>query len=373
MHLINYSFSKRKKSFAVMLSILVIVVLIVLGIIIYNRSIFELNSVRRSRLSTKALWIAEAGINRALKELRSNFNQSGDGIFGDSFGGGNYSVDIEVIDSNTKKVTSTGSIASGSSSIKRIIEVEIKKYIPGNFYDSPVYCAGNVDINGSSYSITSEDSLEENSAIMYAGSYSVEHPENITGTVTYDSSIAPLARFDFQQLYDTSSSQGNIYDADRLKEVQKGNDSFPSSFWYTRADDGIDNDSDGQTDEADEWVPNVVYVESDLQLNGNIGTIGGFFVVVGDVITDPDETDDAVINGNGTIDGVIYTLGEFRINGGGGNLNVNGGVWAGEEVRINGNASITYESNYMDAIEALDIDPGVYISSWQESVNPYRL
>jgi len=354
----------EKKGVALILSIIVVVVFIVFGVVIYNRSIFEINSAKRNKLSTQIFWIAEAGINRVLDELKVDFDQTGESIFSGSIGGGNYSVDVAIEDASTKKVTSRGSVAS--SSIIRTIEAKIKKYIPPDFYDSAVYCAGNVDLNGSSYSITSEDGLSENPAVTYAGSYSVEHPENITGTVTYESTISPLARFDFQELYDISTSQGNVYDESRLQDVQKGDDSFPSSFWYTRADDGVDNDGDGQTDEADEWVPNVVYVESDLQLNGNIGTIGGFFVVVGDVITDPDDVDDTVINGNGTIDGVVYTLGEFRINGGGGDLNVNGGVWAGEEVRINGNAHIAYESSYMNAIQSLDIDPGVYISSWRD-------
>ena len=43
----------------------------------------------------------------------------------------------------------------------------------------------------------------------------------------------------------------------------------------------------------------------------------GFIYPLGEIV------DDTVINGNGTIDGVVYTLGEFRINSGGGNLNVN--------------------------------------------------
>jgi hypothetical protein len=141
-------------------------------------------------------------------------------------------------------------------------------------------------------------------------------------------------------------------------------DSFPDSFWYSEPTDPNDPTT---------GTPNVVYVESDLELNGNVGTIGGFFVVAGDVITNPDDTSDATINGNGEIDGVVYTLGEFRINGGGGGLNVNGGVWAGEEARLNGNAHIAYTEDYMAALEALDINVEVQITSWRDTQNPYKI
>jgi hypothetical protein len=96
-----------------------------------------------------------------------------------------------------------------------------------------------------------------------------------------------------------------------------------------------------------------------------VGTLGGFFVVVGDVITNPSGTYDATINGNGTIDGCIYTLGVFSVNGGGNRLNVNGGVWSGIEAELNGNATVTYNSDYMAAIKAHTL-PQVQIISWRE-------
>ncbi len=365
--------SKKRKGIVFVLSILILVALGVLSVLVLTRGASESNFTRRFTSSTRAFWLAEAGINWALNKLQNNFDyfvKNGSPTFS---GEGTCSVSITFQDANTREVVSTGSVSLGGVSIQHQIKAWVKKYIPSNFYNQPLYCAGNIDFNGSSYSVVAEDSSSSNPAIIYAGDFDVEHPENIIGTTTYSETASPLARFDFQQLYDISSSQGNVYNTDRLKKVKKGEVSFPSSFWYTRADDGIDNDNDDLIDESDEWVPNVVYVESDLQLNGNIGNVGGFFVVVGDVITDPDEVDDIVIDGSGTIEGVVYTLGEFRINGGGGNLNVNGGVWAGKKVRLNGSASIEYNRQYMDAIESLNIDPGVYIYSWEDLQKPYKL
>lgn len=94
--------------------------------------------------------------------------------------------------------------------------------------------------------------------------------------------------------------------------------------------------------------------------------------MVGDVITDPDDVEDATISGNGTIDGAIYTRGEFRINGGGGaDLNVNGGIWAGDQVRLNGNAKVAYNAEYMEAIKTLVGEGTPQICSWEDKKLPY--
>lgn len=183
----------------------------------------------------------------------------------------------------------------------------------------------------------------------------------INGTVSGDAT-SPLPWLDFEQLWNISESQGNRYIAgagNKVVNADTGLEGFPSSFWY--------NETAG--------VPNIVYVETDLLLNGDIGTIGGFFVVVGDILTDPDETDGIDINGNGQIDGMVYTRGEFRVNGGGGSdvLNVNGGVWAGEEIRLNGNVHMGYNTTFMTALQTLSIDSVPQISSWKEQVTPYAL
>ena len=354
---------RGKKAVALIITILILIVLGTISIVILTRGVSESNFTRRFAVSTKAFWLAEAGVNWALKELGNNFNSSGTSS-PVSLGGGTYSVSIAAQDANTRKVTAEGSMPVRGGFVKRRIEALVKKKIPANFYDQPVYSAGDVDFNGSSYTVASMDSNSSNIAVIYAGNFSVEHPENIIGRTVDDPSISPLAHFDFQELYDISSSQGNVYDADRLKDVQQGRDSFPSSFWYSAPTDPSDPST---------GTPNIVYVTSDLQLNGNIGIIGGFFVVVGDVITNPDASDDTTINGNGVINGVIYTLGEFDVNGGGGNLNVNGGVWAGDKVRLNGNAAIEYNREYMEALQDLNINPGVYIYSWKDLSKPYKL
>jgi hypothetical protein len=347
------------KGIALILSLLVVVTLVVLGTTIFSRSASESSHARRYLDSTRAFWLAEAGLNRALEELREDFNLSGTNLWSGYLGEGRYSVDVEdvIIDTQTaKRVTAHGFIPADNVRVERVIQAIMCKYIPPYFYDNAIYSAADVDLNGNAFSITGD--------VRYADSLDTNHPENINGTITYDPSISPLARLDFEQLLLISETQGNVYDEARLQDVNTGKDSFPTSFWYSEPTDPSDPTT---------GTPNIVYVQGDLQLNGNIGTIGGFFLVVGDVITNPDDTSDATINGNGEIEGVIYTRGEFDINGGGGNLNINGGVWAGEEAELNGNAHVAYNQDYMSAIEALNINPDVQVVSWEELQNPYRL
>jgi len=108
-------------------------------------------------------------------------------------------------------------------------------------------------------------------------------------------------------------------------------------------------------------------VTTDLVLNGDIGTIGGFFVVVGSVLTDPQTVESTTINGTGQVLGAVYTTGEFRVNGGGQNgLSVDGGVWAGALARLNGSVTVQHNASYLQAIQALNINPAVQLLVWRE-------
>lgn len=358
----------NKRGVVLILGFMVIGVLLTLGASLISRSISESRIAQRYKESTAAFWLAEAGINRALNELRSNFNVRGTDLWSASLGAGRYSVDVEDVIINgqsNKKVTSFGFIPdTAPARAQRIVEATMSKYIPSNFYDNALYSAQDVDLNGNSYSVTGN--------VTYANKIDYSQ-NNINGTITQDASISPLALLDSQQLLNISQSQQNVYVQSDSKLVNQatGSESFPNSFWIAVPRDGIDNDKNGQVDESGEPEPNVVYVQSDLVLKGDIGTIGGFFVVRGDVITNPARTYDATINGNGQIEGVIYTRGVFEVNGGGGGLNVNGGVWVGGETELNGNTHVAYNQTYMQAIKALNINPQAQIVSWRDRQNPY--
>ncbi len=350
---------KKKRGIALIVSFMSIMVLTILGALIFSRSVNERFNATRYVESTQAFWLAEAGINRALNELRGNFTVSGNSLWSGTLGNGRYSVDVANVvgESGKKRVTAHGFVPAVSSRVERIVEAMMAKEIPPNFYDSAIYSGGDIDIKGNSYSITGD--------VAYADDLTYTS-DNISGTETEDPTINPLARLDFVQLREIAVNQGNLYTEARLADVAKKQESFPASFWNVPPTDPNDPST---------GVPNVIYCEGDLKLNGDIGTIGGFFVVAGDVITSPDASSDFTIEGNGKIEGSIYTRGTFRVNGGGSagkSLSVDGGVWAGELARLNGNVNIGYQSDYVDAIKALNINPDVQIASWRDTQSPYK-
>lgn len=338
----------NKRGSVLVIAFLVILVLAALGGIMLSRSISERTLTQRYTESTQAFWLAEAGVSRSLKELGANFNAEGNNTWSATLALGRYSVDVQQVNSTTRKVTSHGFVPAVSSRVERIIEASVTKKIPADFYENAIYSGGDVDFNGNAYTVTGK--VRYANVIEYSSN-------NVNGTITEDPDINPLAMLDFQQLYNISLGQGNVYNATRLNQVKKNKETYPSSFWYNSTNS----------------VPNVIYIEGDLTLNGNIGTIGGFFVVVGDVLTDPNATKDATLNGNGMVAGAIYTRGEFKINGGAGRLNVDGGVWAGGKAELNGNADVSYNRTYMDALRALNINVQAQVTTWKDTQNPYAL
>jgi hypothetical protein len=251
------------------------------------------------------------------------------------------------VDSGNWTVTAHGNIPYGGSlRAKRILMANMTKYetTPPYFYDNAIYSAGDVDINGASYDVDGDvyygtcNDYNSNSICD-----AEENTVNIDGNVTYEPTISPLARLNFDQLRAISQSQGNYHNSTQLGGP------FPASFFMP----------DGTT-------PNVVFLEGSLDLSGKT-QVGGFYVVGGDVVYD------ATLSGNVRVNGAIYTLGRFTINGGGNVLNVDGGVWSGQTTTLNGNAKIAYNSTYMDAIDGLDIDTEIQITSWRDTQNPYAL
>jgi hypothetical protein len=325
-----------------------ILVYVVLGVLLVLSSVFFTRIVSDRKLfdigreRQEAFYLAEAAVDKGIAGLNNSATYSGTPT-AVALGRGEYKVTVSGSGSQ-RTLRAYGYVPSEAGArAARAIEAIVEKQSPPNFFDNAIYSAGDVDLNGDSYSIDGK--------VIYADSLSGS-TSHITDTVTKDPTISPLAQFDFQDLRDIAVAQGNLYDSARLADVNKNKDSYPADFWYTDPI-GVPGDYPDFEHYAASGTPNVVYIEGDMVLNGNIGAVGGFFLVVGDVLTDPDNTSDATINGNGTVEGCIYTTGNFRINGGGGNLNVNGGVWAGLEARLNGNATVAHKPLYMDSIEAL--------------------
>lgn len=325
---------------------LILSVTVILGGVLMAHALTDSRSSQRAQATLQAWYLAEGGIDRAIEQLRQNFAWTAG--FTNTPGGnsGTYTVTVQVLDANRRLLTSQGQSALLAAPVSKVLEAIVIRQIPEGFYDNVIWVSANLDFNGNAYTADGN--------VVHGDTSPPSNTSGVTGTITYDPAATPLPRLSFEQLHDIAQAQGNVYDEARLSG---GPDVFPDSFWYTEPADPNDPTT---------GVPNVNYITTDLVLNGNIGTVGGFFVVVGDVITDPSASQDTTINGNGQVDGAIYTTGDFRVNGGGNGLNVSGGVWAGNEVRLNGNATLTYNLDYMKALEGMGLNADVQVVSWRD-------
>jgi len=306
----------NKRGIVLIICYMVIMILSVLGAAFFARSVSERRVTSKYLDSTQAFWLAEAGISKAMK----NFKTTGKFIaieptsLGDS--GGGYRVNID-----TGIISSHGFIPSDPPyRTERFIELNLP------FYGAAIYAAGDINISGTAYAIEGN--------VIYAGmgpTPTPDAPENIVGTVTHDPAINPLDLLNFDQLKIISQNQGNY-----------NQPSLPTSYWYNEA----------------QGIPNVVFLDADLTLKGN-DSVHGFFVVGGETVYD------ATLAGNVSVDGCIYTRGNFTVKGGGNSLNINGAVWSGNDTNLNGSVDIKYNSAYVLGLQNLGINEK-YRMIWRE-------
>lgn len=319
---------------------LVIAALAVLGLTFLTRSISERSFASKYFNSTQALWLAEAGANQALFQLKNSFGDLTAIPPTALAGAGEYSATI-VSSGTNRIVTAHGFVPSSTSTphVERIIEATMAKYIPPGFYGHAIYSAGDVSINSN---------CTVNGDVLSGGD--VSGPVNgdiIENDPTLHANGLPL--LNFNQLIQKSIQQG-WYNA------TTGVTTFPDSFWNVEP-----------TSTGDPGIPNVVFVNGDYSITGKKAVNYGFIVVGGNAIYD------AEIGGNASVVGCIYTRGDITFKGGGGPsvINLDGGVWAGGTVTMTGNEQINYDppghgAQYMAAIEALDINPDVQVTAWKE-------
>ena len=348
---------KNRKGIILVLALAFFALFAAITILSVNTVVANLKLMKHLSYSVKAFYMAEAGAHKALYEMRRyeplaspvydgwlSWSSEGSYIDWGIMHKGYYEVGVTATDGVTgnKTVVSTGYFPQKTGYLaKRAIEAVLTppSTVPSSFFDAAITAGDNVDIKGNSYTIDGD--------IIYGDTI---HPAGLGTQVENNFYL-----LDFEQLKAIAESQikpnneDNHYDQ---ADIDNGK-AFPASFWF----------------DEDEGIPNVVYIETNLVLNGNIGTIGGFFVVAGNVITNPDPNAvdaDTTINGNGQIDGCIYTIGDFRINGGGNGLNVLGSVWGRDDVRLNGGVLIDYNQVYTDAINNMNLRIKPKLISWRE-------
>ncbi len=336
----------KKKSSTLIIILIITVVMALIGEAIISRTVSENMAAQKNFESNRAFWLAEAGIQQALQDLRGNYALTSIaytklGPTGSEIGG--FSVSVSGSGMN-RTVVASGCVPASCSCnpascrVIRIVDAVMNQYesIPTGFYDNAIYSAGNVTI-GSNCPV--------NGNVFSGGTVS----GTASGTITQNDPTLHtngLPALSFAELQQISINQGwyNPY---------THTTTFPtSSFYYSSG------------------VPNVVFVDGDFTIIGGKEVVRGFVVVGGDTIYN------AEIGGNASLDGCLYTRGNIWLHGGGGPniLNVNGGIWAGQTVVMDGNEQIDYNKEYMDAIrDHLHPNTDVQILTWEEQTKPYTI
>jgi len=367
---------RNEKGSVLIMTYMVLVCMAGFAAVFSQRTISEKNLSAMSVEQTKAFYLAEAGVDEALLSLRGDYDYY-TGTPPTTVGEGEFETNVSYLSTTRRVVNAIGYFPDRyTPRAVRRIEAVIKKEMPADFFGDGVdgyaiWSAGDVDLNGTSYAIEGD--------VVYAGNLEGTD-ENVTGSVTQDPGIAPLARFDFDALRNIAIAQGNLYDSTRIKDIETGKDSYPDCaacpadkpdccFWYTYPSVGMDGNLDPTT-----GVPNVNFIEGGLKVGGNTGTIGGFFIVVDGVLATPPvvEGSDTTFNGTLTIEGCIYSLQKFTIDGGGNSqnvVNINGGVWCETEAELN-SGHVTYDGFKMEALQHLimsqDAAGDAQLLSWRE-------
>lgn len=203
--------------FVIVLSVLTTVVLAVSSLTLSNKV-----GVERTYQKSIALNIAEAGLNKAVWELKQGHSYTGE-TGNSSISGGEFDVTMTNIDATNKYITATAYVPTKASpKYKKAIKAKVTAQ-PSNTDISFSYAmqAGNggMNISGSS---EVEGSLYSNANIVVSGSAKVKDPGNawavgtindggrIQGTKTPGASETPLPIINFDAWRNLARQGGTI-------------------------------------------------------------------------------------------------------------------------------------------------------------------
>jgi hypothetical protein len=351
---------KKTNGVALIVGLITLAVLLGFSATAVMRSTSESRLAQRYSDSVRAFWLAESGANIAMQRY-TNCNMTGTTFSGTitarnvangtltTIGGYNGTYSTSNCTANCT-INATGFVPATSPRVARSIRINITRIVdpgePGSFYDNAIYAAGNLTT-----SIKGNGKFKVEGNLTYATNFTQSgNPGNVTGNVTQDPTIAPLFDLNFEALKALSIAQGNYHNSTQLSGP------FPSSFWYNET----------------AKIPNVVYMEGDLDLTGN-DEVGGFFITQGQFIyndTVNESEYNASLGGTVEVNGCIYAPGNFKVAG---TVDIYGGVWIGGAGTMSGNPTVKYNATYMDAIRNLRADTITTVTSWTDTQNPYLL
>jgi hypothetical protein len=305
---------RRKKGIVLVIVLGLILLFVIAAGSFMLMSSTEIRMVRMQSDSTRALYLAEAGLEHVRVQLDQDWSDH-TSLSNITLGEGTYSVNISEYESDGTtelpadelRVESTGNVNEASRTIEIMLKSLVGTGSGGANVDSPIETEGTLTILGSA-DINPEGGEEENVDLSF---------ETIFGITKED-----------------------------MEEIAQNN--FPNTYYTTVFHN--------ETATGLTWI-DTPGIESQITTVGWTGD--GILVIEGDM----------QITG-GTFDGVIWVIGALLVSG---NPTINGGIFVESGITVDttvtGNATINFSASAVgDAFSYLTQLPPV-IESWQEISN----
>ncbi|RKY29887.1 MAG: hypothetical protein DRP74_08040 [Candidatus Omnitrophota bacterium] len=142
----------NKRASALILGLLVVVALAILSSSVYFRALNDNRLTERYLANMRALWLAEAGIARAIENIPTNLSD-----INENLGGDDYAYFVEISDAGTDlwSVASTGSVALPAGPITKTIKAFVRraKGDPGKLPNALQTSSNNINFNGTAWTI----------------------------------------------------------------------------------------------------------------------------------------------------------------------------------------------------------------------------
>lgn len=152
---------KTRKGFITILSLEIVTIFSTVGLSFLIRSLAESQLGERHAKRQTAFYLAEAGVDRTVKELRADAGWAGTGGYAaPPAAGGGYEVSVADLGPTLRMVTSTGSFPSNVESApgyqRRRVQVHLS-FQPKHTWEHALFTAGNIHLS-SQVKIDSYDS-----------------------------------------------------------------------------------------------------------------------------------------------------------------------------------------------------------------------
>ena len=137
------TFLKNEKGMMLIWFYLLITVLLIMGGSLYALSFQESSLIKIDQTRDKAFYLAEAGLDQKLQELRSGNTSN---VTSTSLGEGTYSV---TYDATTKQVQSTGTVDGLSKTVIAVVQKTLPPGVKGALTsEGDISFSGNIQIDG---------------------------------------------------------------------------------------------------------------------------------------------------------------------------------------------------------------------------------